>query len=168
MDKLISCQVAIDLIENFGILDGYSDRMELIDRIKNLPSAQPEQQSFSCGQENDAISRQWLMECVNEGWIKFDTEKDANTYIHLVRDIAPSTQPEPQWIPCSKKLPEERGRYLVTVDRRQLPEKVIPICIVLFKNGEWLWDFDDRFIVFPLTIKAWMPLLEPYGGEQDG
>lgn len=43
---------------------------------------------------DDLISRQWLMECVNEGWIKFDTEKDANTYIHLVRDIAPSAQPE--------------------------------------------------------------------------
>ena len=44
---------------------------------------------------DDLISRQWLMECVNEGWIKFDTEKDKNRFIHLVRDIAPSVQPEP-------------------------------------------------------------------------
>ena len=43
---------------------------------------------------NDLISRKWLMECVNEGWIKFDTEKDKNTYVHLVRDIAPSAQPK--------------------------------------------------------------------------
>ena len=43
---------------------------------------------------NDLISRQWLMECVNEGWIKFDTEKDENRFIHLVRDIAPTAQPE--------------------------------------------------------------------------
>ena len=43
---------------------------------------------------NDLISRQWLVECVNEGWIKFDTEKDENRFIHLVRDIAPSAQPE--------------------------------------------------------------------------
>ena len=34
------------------------------------------------------------MKCVNEGWIKFDTEKDTNKYIHLVRDIAPSAQSE--------------------------------------------------------------------------
>ena len=40
----------------------------------------------------DLISRQWLMECVNEGWIKFDTEKDENRFVHLVRDIAPSAQ----------------------------------------------------------------------------
>ena len=42
----------------------------------------------------DTISRQWLMECVNEGWIKFDTEKDENRFIHLVRDIAPSARSE--------------------------------------------------------------------------
>ena len=50
---------------------------------------------------DDSISRQWLMECVNEGWIKFDTEKDENIFIHLVRDIAPSAQPEQnsgEWI----------------------------------------------------------------------
>lgn len=47
--KCISLQAAIDVIENFGILDGYSDRMELIDRIKNLPSAQPEQRCVNCG-----------------------------------------------------------------------------------------------------------------------
>lgn len=43
---------------------------------------------------DDCISRQWLIDCVNEGWIKFDTKKDENRFIHLVRDIAPSAQPE--------------------------------------------------------------------------
>ena len=43
---------------------------------------------------SDLISRKWLIECVEDGWIKFDTEKDTNRYIHLVRDIAPSAQPE--------------------------------------------------------------------------
>lgn len=39
---------------------------------------------------DDLISRKWILECVKEGWIKFETEKDKNTFIHLVRDIAPS------------------------------------------------------------------------------
>ena len=43
---------------------------------------------------DDLISRKWLMECVEEGWIKFETEKDENKFIHLVRDTAPSAQPE--------------------------------------------------------------------------
>ena len=63
--------------------------------LEEVPSAQPEThdkhtETHSC----DLISRQWLMECVNEGWIKFDTEKDENRFIHLVRDIAPSAQPD--------------------------------------------------------------------------
>ena len=41
---------------------------------------------------SDSISRKWLMECVNG--IKFETEKDENIIIHLVRDIAPSAQSE--------------------------------------------------------------------------
>ena len=55
----------------------------------------------------DLISRQRLMECVNEGWIKFDTEKDENKFIHLVRDMAPSAQPE-------RKKGKWIGKYPVT------------------------------------------------------
>lgn len=43
---------------------------------------------------SDLVSRKWLVKCVDEGWIKFDTEKDENRFIHLVRDIAPSAEPE--------------------------------------------------------------------------
>lgn len=49
---------------------------------------------------SDTISRQWLMECVSEGLIKFDTERDENNFIHLIRDIAPPAEPEKgKWIP---------------------------------------------------------------------
>lgn len=46
---------------------------------------------------DDTISRQWLMGCVTEGWIKFDTEKDKNRFVHLVRDIAPSAERKGHW-----------------------------------------------------------------------
>ena len=54
-------------------------------------------------EESDLISRKWLIECINEGWIKFDTERDKNIYIHLVRDIAPSAQSE-FCMQCRKRL----------------------------------------------------------------
>lgn len=71
---------------------------------------------------DDIISRKWLVEAVEEGWIKFDTEKDYNRYIHLVRDIAPSAQREPiseayaetvrAWLVCYQlKCAELKGRY---------------------------------------------------------
>lgn len=83
-----------DLIDRQAAIDVLSMEISLCDRIsmmKRLPSAQPDVPDICAG---DVVSRQWLMECVNEGWIKFDTEKDENRFIHLVRDIAPSAQPE--------------------------------------------------------------------------
>lgn len=53
---------------------------------------------------DDLISRKWLMECVEEGWIKFDTEKDKNKFIHLVRDTAPSAQPERTCVNCGRTV----------------------------------------------------------------
>lgn len=46
----------------------------------------------------DVISRKWLMKCVNDGWVKFDTEKDENIFIDLIKDIAPSARPKGKWI----------------------------------------------------------------------
>ena len=60
--------------------------------LVKLPSAQPVAKDINVPAK-DCISRQWLMECVEEGWIKFDTEKDENRFVHLIRDIVPSAQP---------------------------------------------------------------------------
>ena len=128
---------------------------------------------------NDLISRQWLMGCVNEGWIKFDTEKDENRFIHLVRDIAPSAQPEQQWIPCSEQMPVEGGAVWVTIAGHDL---------IICKDGETIEDAIDRISKtrwvtqgffgsdgwygadgYPMMVRpiAWMPLEKPkaYEGE---
>ena len=53
-DDMISRQDAIDqLHQSYNLLD--AER-----RLEDMPSSQPEQRSFSCGQENDLISRQLL------------------------------------------------------------------------------------------------------------
>ena len=78
--------------------------------LLNLPSAQSEThdkrtETHVC----DLISRQWLMECVNEGWIKFETEKDKNKFIHLIRDTAPSAQPDlDEWCNTCREYDHER------------------------------------------------------------
>ena len=56
------------------------------------------------------------------------------------------TQPEPEWIPCSERLPEPYEHCLwTTIDGRV----VYHHCDGLFSN-----------------YTAWMPLPEPYRGEQ--
>lgn len=103
MNNLIDREAAIDAIVNtptdvyshdriVSALDGAAFRQnEIIDIINTLPSTVQEQKGKKI---NDLISRKWLMECIEEGWIKFDTEKDTNKFIHLVRDTAPSVWPE--------------------------------------------------------------------------
>ena len=139
---------------------------------------------------HDLISRKWLMECIDEGWIKFETEKDENLFIHLVRDIAPSAQPYTdeeiqkmqdieqvqldkayemgkadaiRWIPCSERLPEHGGRYLISVldgiNRRTTVAPYLPRCKAWAMNGRMAY----------WKVIAWLPLPEPYREEeQDG
>lgn len=116
---------------------------------------------------NDLISRQWLMECVNEGWIKFDTEKDKNKFIHLVRDTAPSAQPEQQWIPVTERLPED-GRQVLVYARS--------VHFALAKYDEMReadGTYEKQWVTFDAwkpfykikEVIAWMPLPEPYEGR---
>lgn len=58
---------------------------------------------------------------------------------------------EPQWIPCSERLPEKEGRYLVTNNR----------------IGAWIVDFDfyDSFNkkwYYNQNVVAWLPTIAPY------
>ena len=62
------------------------------------------------------------------------------------------------WIPCSERLPEKDGQYLVTRWAGFLPKEMI-IDIARYSCNEWHKAY---------PIEAWMPLPEPYreeGGE---
>ena len=64
----------------------------------------------------------------------------------------PSAQ---QWIPCSERLPEEDGLYLVTTSKGQVQVHVFNHN----GNSEEYWMRCN---------KAWMSLPKPYKGETDG
>ena len=73
----------------------------------------------------------------------------------------------PRWIPCSEGLPGVNGSYLVTVH----PNYIVPGCIhvdmLSWFNGKWWFDLDGQDAEFPDPIIAWMPLPDPYGGEDN-
>ena len=107
----ISRQDAIDGIEHAMCEDGFRSSSGLMHKqtaytvLKRLPAVQPDhiaesgkkvEQTAEIAQNvqnEDLIQRKWLVECIEEGWVKFDTAKDCNRMMHLVRDIAPSVQP---------------------------------------------------------------------------
>lgn len=60
---------------------------------------------------------------------------------------------EQQWIPCSERVPEEDGYYLVTNSKWGAPWREITLWVT---DG---WSSDNKPI-------AWMPLPEPWKGEE--
>ena len=91
-------------------------------------------------------------------------------------ELLSAKQPEPQWIPCSERLPEKGGQYLVTRGHKSCGNLWNRVYIVnysdlmgLKKEKIW-WNGDVGKIDFEKCdhVIAWMPLPELYkGGEQD-
>ena len=75
----------------------------------------------------------------------------------------PTIRSEQRWIPCSERLPEHGGRYLISVldgiNRRTTVAPYLPRCKAWAMNGRMAY----------WKVIAWLPLPEPYREEeQDG
>lgn len=125
----------------------------------------------------DKICYTWLID--NDG-----NEHDGVT-LQSVIDKMPTIEPEQHWIPCSERLPEELEEVNVTwVNHKPEPyydfvkDKPFTASAVYYK-GDWYWyssvctdllaergenEFDKMDDAIEIT--AWMPLPEPYKGEQ--
>ena len=110
---------------------------------------------------SDPISRQTAIdEWRNDfkGYVNaLDIPRDDYNGIMEYIDELPSTQPEPQWTPCKKKLPDEDGHYLVTDDSGGLAE-THESYFVMCDDGSASWAYAN--------VVAWMKMPDPYGGEQ--
>ena len=97
--------------------------------------------------ETDLISRESAIVQVSKAiW----DDAVAHDVKEVLKEL-PSVQPEPHWIPCSERLPEEKGEYLVTIN-----------------NGWSTWTGTDEYIDGRFwyhgndTVIAWQPLPEPF------
>ena len=89
--KFVVMNEVNSMADNELELFGISEQLDCSDCVNH--GGDWECDHVHCRKGTDTISRQWLMECVEEGWIKFDTQEDENRFVHLIRDIAPSAQP---------------------------------------------------------------------------
>ena len=75
----------------------------------------------------------------------------------------------PTWIPCSERLPEEDGHYIVYAPSYRGgssggKEKHNGVMFSRFKNGKW--SIEVGYHKRPGCVKAWMPIV-PWEGEKN-
>lgn len=129
---------------------------ELRKRLAKLPTIEV---------SNDAISREWAISFIDAGHLRNPNELcySENGVVELIKN-APSVIPtakEGEWIPCSERLPSERGDYLVT----------FPLCdgepcvyMLSFNKGKFYETDDEWGDVQYVDVTAWMPLPGPWKG----
>ena len=111
---------------------------------------------------SDLISRQAAIEAVRaylSDCCVEDGDYHASGIEYELNNLS-SAQPEQRWIPCSERLPETSGTYLVS-GMWESGRVAVGDCEYTSYDGYFntAWNFD---------VLAWMPLPEPYReGEQD-
>lgn len=114
---------------------------------------------------NDLISRQ----AVKEWLAKWEGYIDADTIARMQYRVIDIPSAQPEWIPCSERLPEKYGQYLVTF----IPSGgTLWTCVLIARYSDLMGIAKPSFHVGTVgkndfmniteQVTAWMPLPEPY------
>jgi len=92
------------------------------------------------------------------GSIDADIKKPKAEVSRIRQEIEAETANEPQWIPCSERLPDDDRTKVVTLANGNVEAGY-------YSNGDW-WCIGDTIALENPTVIAWMPLPEPYKAER--
>lgn len=106
---------------------------------------------------DDTVSRQEAIDAASRGCLElrgiFKNVKEE------IEALSPA-QPEQRWIPCSERLPEENGQYLITVKYKHEDG----YDDIYTEHGAWYFDrfYFSHCREVERSVLAWCELPEPY------
>ena len=104
------------------------------------------------------INRQKLIEAIKKESELHSGGLYEDEILAIIESQPPADVPDTnvgEWIPCSERLPEKSGTYIVTMDWDGMPR----VTRLYFTTVEY-----PRWLTFR-NVTAWMPLPEAYKGE---
>lgn len=169
MNDLISRQAAIDAADRadytgLSVEDVKKVTDEVIEELKQLPSAQPEQHYD-----------EWCTDCK-------EYDKERHCCPRFNRVIRTAMADASRWIPVEARLPEDKQKCLLTLSCFQSSRKYVVVGTYVTdlysvnkydfadKKGVSGWYYRDSeygYIEYDSRVIAWMPLPEPYEGGDD-
>lgn len=165
MDDLISRQAAIDAMSE-TLKRVFPEHRQIAEKCLNaLPSAQPEVRAQMSSA--DCISRQTVLKLLHAL-----PPEEAITKAMLIQSVKQmdAAPPEQRWIPCSERLPEPNLSVLVQLNDGFVDPIQIMTLNISKSEGDFFcfWRTQEMGIDFDMDdVVAWMPLPEPWEGEQD-
>lgn len=133
----------------------------------------------------DCISRQAAVDAALSFIVEYcgaAFDEDMQMKLKQRLEELPFVQPDRKkddWTPCSKKLPTEDGDYLVTLEKGYAEDNDLELIIIMNFEvdcesfGYWYERFDQHTLGslgadwMKVPVTAWMPLPEPWEGEQE-
>lgn len=109
---------------------------------------------------NDAVSLVGSMPSAQQQ----DIARDIATIIENEKDMRVVLK-QPRWIPCSERLPKA-GEYIGDVARYYLVQNEYGDMLVARYTHSEYWEQIYQSKPYADEIVAWMPLPEPYKGEE--
>lgn len=94
--------------------------------------------------------------------INYGTICDIVIGAHKLLDLPP-VAPTQEWIPCSERLPEETGLYLITF---KAYGGGYAVTLLYYEKPKKYWTRENIYQFGNDEVVAWMPLPKPYKEKQ--